>query len=373
MLDRVEGFDAERFLADYWRQRPCLIRGWLKPQAQPLAPMLKLADELELPSRLVTGNQQAANWSLDHGPILAEDLPESERDWTVLVQEMDKASPEVAELLEAFRFLPDWMLDDIMISQAADGGSVGAHVDAYDVFLVQAAGQRRWQLAADYDPRLDERFELALLAEWRPQIELLAEPGDVLYLPAGIAHHGVAVGECQTWSVGLRTPSGPETLFFLAEALMAENRKTRRLNVAHPNPKQPSLIDAATVDDLRQLLNECLALDDRKLGEIAARMLSSWRLWHGSGNLEDIDQARRHLAAGLPLKLAPTTRLALTRSDTGLYLYVNGEAIDCPSELGQALAASRTLDSSWLEHDDALEQLVDLGAIAALMKPRIVR
>ena len=371
-LDTLEGFDAARFLDQYWQHKPCLIRGWLEPRPQTLAEMLSLAETHDLPSRLVSGNQESANWELIHGPLESDDLPEVGYDWTVLVQEMDKVSPDVSKILEQFRFLPDWMVDDVMISQAADGGSVGAHVDAYDVFLVQAEGQRRWQLATSYDNQLDDRFEMALLAHWKPQVEVLVNPGDVLYLPAGIAHHGVAVGTCQTWSVGLRTPSGPEMLFYLAESLVESGGQAERLKCKRPDLAQPALIDPGTLDQARTLLQGCLSLDDQGLGEILGQMLTSWRLWHGQPSLEDTEQALRHLAAGHALNLASNARLAMLDQGQGRRLFVNGEAIECPTGLAIELAASRKLSPAWHEQAEAIDHLIELGAIARLPRPRIV-
>jgi 50S ribosomal protein L16 3-hydroxylase len=363
MIDRLEPFDIDRFLDCYWQQRPCLIGNWLKPSARSLTELLALADEHELPSRLVTGCQDQANWIVSHGPLDQASIPVGHRDWTVLVQEVDKVSAEVAKILEAFRFLPDWMIDDVMISQAADGGSVGAHVDAYDVFLIQAAGRRRWQLAENFDPAPDPRFELALLENWQPEFELTAEPGDALYLPAGIAHHGVADGPCQTWSVGLRTPSGPELMFFLAEMLGEDGLQLPRLAVPAPDRENPALVHADLLGRTRRLLTDCLALDDQQLAELAGRFLTSWRLWPAPPEPVDASQLEQALVAGDSVTLASTARLALIPENGDTALYVNGEKIDCPGKLGRALAATRTIAAQWREHPASLDQLLELDAL----------
>lgn len=371
-LDRLTGFEAETFLDRYWQRKPCLIQGWLKPPPQALGEMLDLARNHDLPVRLVSGKQEEANWMLAHGPLEYGDMPRTESDWTLLVQEMDKAKPEVAEILAQFRFLPDWMIDDVMISQAVDGGSVGAHVDAYDVFLVQAEGQRLWQLAADFDQRLDDRFEMAILASWEAETEVLATAGDVLYLPAGIAHHGVAVGSCQTWSVGLRTPSGPEMLFFLAESLVESRNQTERLGIMRPDPTLPALIDAGALARARTLLADCLTLDDQALGQVMGQMLTSWRLWQGEPTLTDSDQAMRHLVAGHALSLASSARLAILGEGESQQLFINGEIVESRPELAVELAGSRKLSPAWREQAESVEQLIELDAIAELPRPRIV-
>ncbi len=359
----LEGFDRDRFLAHYWRQAPCLIRHWLRPEALSLDRALALAEEHELPTRRVTGSQAEANWTLQHGPFDRDPRPATETAWTILIQEVDKVEARVERLLTAFRFLPGWMIDDIMISWAADGGSVGAHVDAYDVFLVQAEGQRRWQLAGDFDPRLDERFELALLADWQPQGELLASPGDCLYLPAGIAHHGVAVGPCQTWSIGLRTPSGPEFMMYLAEQLAESRQRSKRLAVAQPDPDRADHLGPAVLADLRGLLQDCLALDDDELAGHAACFLSSWRLWPNDLGRDDLGDVLDTISSTGGLKLATSARLVSFNQGNQQRLCVNGLVVDCPPDLAARLARTRRLDRAWLEHPGAISQLIDAAAL----------
>jgi 50S ribosomal protein L16 3-hydroxylase len=208
------GIDRETFLRDYWQKRPLLMRAALPDACFPLGAdeLAGLACESEFESRLIL-QHDASTWELRHGPFVEEDfgaLPESH--WTLLVQDVDKYLPEVAELIEAFDFVPTWRIDDIMISYASDQGGVGPHTDAYDVFLMQAVGRRRWRLSyrkyADDDliPGLEQR----ILSHFDSDEDWVLEPGDVLYLPPGIAHWGTAEGECMTYSLGFRSPSQQE-------------------------------------------------------------------------------------------------------------------------------------------------------------------
>ena len=363
-VERLDPFDADRFLDEFWQRRPCVIGGWLTPEPLSLAELLETAELQGLPTRLVRGDQERADWSLLHGPLDDSDLPGDGKDWTVLVQEVDKASRKVETVLDAYRqFLPDWMLDDIMISHAMPGGSVGAHVDAYDVFLLQAAGTRRWQLARDFDSALDRRFEMALLENWQPQTELLVAPGEMLYLPPGIAHHGVATDECQTWSVGLRTPSGPELMFFLAESLAIRETAGGRLQVARPDPQAPARVTPALARQARDLMKAALELKDADLEMLLAQFLTSWRLWPREGLDDDPAAVASRLAEGIPVRLDSAARLALSGARGKESLMVNGESIDCPAPLARELANTRLLFSSWLDYPDALENLIETGAI----------
>jgi 50S ribosomal protein L16 3-hydroxylase len=211
-----DGIDTESFVRLFWQKRPLLMRGALPGYASPLAPeeLAGLACEPGVESRIVREQRKRTpRWKVSYGPFRASTfrkLPETH--WTLLVQDVDKLVPTAARLLDHFRFLPDWRVDDVMISYAADQGSVGPHWDEYDVFLVQARGRRRWQIAssrADASNVLPNE-ELRVMASFEPDSEWVLEPGDVLYLPPGVPHWGVALGECVTCSVGYRAPSHRE-------------------------------------------------------------------------------------------------------------------------------------------------------------------
>jgi 50S ribosomal protein L16 3-hydroxylase len=201
-----------RFLAEYWQRRPLLLRGALPGFRCPLPAeeLAGLACEPHVESRLVLERGTQGPWELRHGPFDEQGLAALPEDhWTLLVQDVDKHVPEVAALLDAFAFIPDWRLDDVMISYAADQGSVGPHVDEYDVFLIQAEGTRRWRIDAAPDPDLTclPGLDLRILERFTATDDWLLNPGDCLYLPPGVPHWGIAEGECMTWSVGLRAPA----------------------------------------------------------------------------------------------------------------------------------------------------------------------
>ena len=211
----------EEFLADYWQKKPFLVRNAIANFEPPIDgdELAGLSLEQEVESRLIIGE----DWQLEHGPFAEErfsSLPASH--WTLLVQAVDLWVPEVAELLQHFDFIPPWRIDDIMVSYAEDGGSVGPHFDYYDVFLIQGAGQRRWQIgsACDAETPLLKNTELKILQQFEPLSEWVLEPGDMLYLPPKIAHHGVAIGDCTTFSIGFRAPAATEMLDDLATELL---------------------------------------------------------------------------------------------------------------------------------------------------------
>jgi len=198
---------AQDFLRRHWQKRPLLVRGAL-PGFRGVASreqLLRLAARQDVESRLV--RRDGARWRVTHGPFERAGL---RRNSTLLVQGVNLHLAAADRLLRMFSFLPQARLDDVMVSWAAPGGGVGPHFDSYDVFLIQAAGRRVWRLQRARHWRLVEGAPLKLIEGFAAEEEILAEPGDLLYLPPGWGHDGVALDDCVTCSVGLRTPQGEE-------------------------------------------------------------------------------------------------------------------------------------------------------------------
>ncbi|MGQ0511096.1 MAG: JmjC domain-containing protein [Betaproteobacteria bacterium] len=171
--------------------------------------LFALATRNDVESRLV--RRVKARWDVREGPLPRAALARAgARDWTLLVNGVDQHVAAAARLLRRFAFVSESRLDDLMVSYAAPGGGVGPHFDSYDVFLIQARGRRRWRLARARPFDLVPGAPLKLIADFRAEVELVAEPGDLLYLPPGWGHDGVALDECVTCSVGMRAPQGDE-------------------------------------------------------------------------------------------------------------------------------------------------------------------
>jgi 50S ribosomal protein L16 3-hydroxylase len=205
--------DRRRFLREYWQKKPLLVRGAFPRFRDPLTPeeLAGLACEDGVESRLVerSGKRWAVEWG-PHPEARFSELPE--KNWTLLVQEVNRWVPRAALMLEDFTFIPNVRVDDVMVSFAAPGGGVGPHVDSYDVFLIQGHGERRWQFHSKptRDRRLVPGLDLRVLAKFEPDVDEVLGPGDMLYLPPGFAHHGTAVMPCLTYSIGFRAPRAGE-------------------------------------------------------------------------------------------------------------------------------------------------------------------
>ena len=268
-LQLLGGITAREFLRDYWQKKPLLIRQAIPDFESPIDAdeLAGLALEEEVESRLVIEHGERP-WELRRGPF-AEDAFSSlpEREWTLLVQAVDQFVPEVAELLEQFRFLPSWRIDDVMISFAAPGGSVGPHFDNYDVFLLQAQGKRNWkigQMCSSESPLL-QHADLRILAEFEESAEWVLEPGDMLYLPPRLAHFGIAEDDCMTYSVGFRAPSAAEVLTHFTDFLSQYLTDEERYTDADAQPvSDPHQIQTDALDRLKSLLAEHMS-DERML------------------------------------------------------------------------------------------------------------
>jgi 50S ribosomal protein L16 3-hydroxylase len=260
--------NADYFLEHYWQKKPLLIRNAIPDFAPPVDgdDLSGLSLEYDVESRLIIGD----DYQLEHGPFdeaRFKTLPET--NWTLLVQAVDLWIPEVAKLKKYFNFLPAWRIDDIMVSYAEDGGNVGPHKDNYDVFLLQGNGRRRWQIDETYssEVRLKTGTSLKISDGFISTDEWVLHPGDMLYLPPNIAHYGVALGECTTFSIGFRAPSSTEMLDDLATELLSRDFHPQHLTdplLTSKASEQP--ISKEYIGQIKTMLLELLD-DDQLLGE----------------------------------------------------------------------------------------------------------
>jgi 50S ribosomal protein L16 3-hydroxylase len=346
------GMSADAFLRDYWQKRPLLIRNAFPGFVSPIAPedLAGLACEEAALSRLIAHDRAGDTWMVRHGPFDEELFPQlGDHDWTLLVQDVDKWDRDVAALLPAFDFLPRWRIDDIMVSFAATGGSVGAHVDQYDVFLLQAQGHRRWQIDASPSPGVAFRndVELKLLQEFHPTHDWILAPGDMLYLPPGVPHHGVAEDPCLTFSVGMRAPSAAELLGDFVDTLAADADDAVRL--ADPDltvPADPNEIDGAAMTRVVAALNALRMNDPDRLGDWFARFST---LYRAAGEVAAPDavpsriELEWDLGQGAHLARHPWSRAVWRRAGKGARLFVSGLGFALPVKDARTLAGAATL------------------------------
>lgn len=258
------GLDAAEFLRDYWQKKPLIIRQAFPDMESPVSPdeLAGLACEPSVESRIVIEDDDGKPWQLENGPFEADrfqSLPETH--WTLLVQGLDHWVPDLAPLLDRFRFVPNWRLDDIMASYAPEGGSVGPHYDQYDVFLLQAEGRREWHYGGHCDEKSArvDGTPLRILRDWQPEHTYTLEPGDMLYIPPGVGHHGIARGDCITLSVGFRAPSHDDILTGFSDFLCNLPGAEQLLRDPDLVPQEnPGEISATALDKVADIVNAAL-------------------------------------------------------------------------------------------------------------------
>ncbi|SFK26674.1 cupin domain-containing protein [Rhodanobacter glycinis] len=350
------GMSPTQFLRDYWQKRPLLIRNAFPDFTPPIEPndLAGLACEDGVLARLIRHDEKRERWQVKSGPLAEADFANTgDANWTLLVQDVDKWDADVAALLEPFAFLPSWRVDDIMISYAEPGGGVGAHVDQYDVFLLQGLGQRHWAISTDPQAPKDVRpdVELKQLAHFEPTHEWLLEPGDMLYLPPGIAHDGVAFGgPCMTFSVGMRAPSQAELTGDLADYLAERLDEDQRYADPDLTPaKAGGEIDKAALGRLKTALPFAAALDDATLRDWFGRFITRYRNAQTPAPVAKPLSApalARRLQDGAQLLRHPWSRMAWSRGKGDATLYANGQAWPTSPALARELCEHRIFTPS---------------------------
>jgi 50S ribosomal protein L16 3-hydroxylase len=327
--------ELNQFLTKYWQKKPLLIKGGFKNFNNPLSPeeMAGLSLEEEVESRIVVQKGEN-NYQLLNGPFSEQtyqDLPE--KNWTLLIQGMDKLIPEVADLLTDFDFIPKWRIDDIMVSYATEGGNVGPHYDHYDVFLLQAQGKRQWQLSSQ-DCNLDnyiQGVDLRLMEKFIVEDDYICEAGDILYLPPLWGHHGISLtDDCMTFSIGYRNYKGLELWDSFGDYL-AESDNFKDL-YKDPNwiNNQPGQISDASWQQAQTLLKSVLDNDDlfkqwfgrfaTQLDEGSAEQLPEPL---AEDEIDELSLLINSLTECESIQIDPVCRFAYYEENENVTLYIN--------------------------------------------------
>jgi 50S ribosomal protein L16 3-hydroxylase len=376
MTWQLQGFDRSEFIRHYWQKKPRLIRQAIPDYVSPISAeeLAGLACEDEVHSRLVIEIDADTPWSVSYGPFAEEiftGLPK-----TLLVSECEKWIPELAELRDRFRFIPDWRIDDLMVSYAPPGGSVGPHSDEYDVFLLQAQGSRKWQYtdARVDDPALLPGLELAIMQDFRPDQEAVVLPGDMLYLPPGIAHHGVAIDHCLTISIGFRAPTVIEVL----ESFMLEvDRQTPSIE-RYSDPdleidRHFAEITATEIDRFRAMVTSIVQQPEALWVDSVGKLLSDSLV---AAKDPDRSPTRLDSLFGNNRVVNPESRMLYHRGDSVISFFCDGRSYKLPNskpviEIIQSLCERRFLSATSIDacraQKSMIEMLADLELSGALL------
>ena len=355
------GLTQQQFLNEYWQKKPLLIRqAFTNFQSTITADdLIELACEPDIESRLIEQSEQSGDWLLKSEGLSEQDfdkLPATH--WTVLVQDIDKHLPELQPVIDPFRFLPDWRHDDLMASYAPKSGSVGAHTDSYDVFLLQTMGTRRWQVSDQpiLQPELITGLDLQILKTFDPDQSWDLAPGDMLYVPPHFAHHGVALDDCITFSIGFRAPSKVEVLDAVTNALLEGNLGQGRYS-------DPELITAQhtheisqqAVTKVKQLLHDVIDEADPLIASALGRLVTDTKnslielAEDNSSDLPTAEELTVQFKQGKVLERNLYYRFAWTRNDQTSQLFFAAEAYDLSDYEHAILLTEKTLltEAEW--------------------------
>ena len=350
-LAHLNDLTPAEFLRDYWQKKPLLIRKAFPDFQAPLttAEIFELASRDEAESRLIVNKNN--RWEVHHGPISKRLLSGAKKSlWTILVQDTQHFSREAHQLLQQFNFIPNARIDDLMVSYAVKGGGVGPHFDSYDVFLLQGEGERRWQISAQRDLSLVPDHALKIMANFKAEQEWVLKTGDMLYLPPGYAHHGVAETNCVTWSIGFRAPSAMEMshayLDFLRDELVV-------IGQYEDGDLQPTEAPGSIDREMQTRLEKIFAQVTR-----ASAAKDMMRRFTG----RYFTEPKSHIYFDAPEKLMPTANflrkivahgVALDLKTRLLFVdsmfFINGEDLDVPGKdraVWRLLANTRTLNGA---------------------------
>ena len=340
-LPLLGGLTPAQFMRRHWQKKPLLVRQAIPGFCAPLgrSQLFALAVEEGVESRAVI--RHGRDWSLKRGPFGKRDLPPVKQPaWTLLVQGVDLHDDRVRSLLDRFRFVPEARLDDLMVSWASDGGGVGPHFDSYDVFLLQGFGKRRWRIGRQKDFSLQPGVPLKILSNFTPEEEHVLEPGDMLYLPPRWAHDGIAEGECQTWSIGFRSPWRGELARELLQRL-ADGAEDLPADAMYVDPKQDAVDAPGAIPAQLQAFAQKAVADALKDRDALPRALGEYLTEPKANVWFEPGAGPRRLGA-----------LALDRRSRMMYdarhVFLNGEswrAGGADARLMRKLADARRLDA----------------------------
>ena len=338
------------FLENVWQQQPLVVRQAFPGFESPISAdeLAGLSCEPDVNSRIVIEKGGKHPWQTLYGPMdeaVFQDLPVTH--WSLLVNDVEKHLPELVWIVDQFRFIPEWCVDDLMISYAPEGGSVGPHLDQYDVFILQAQGHRHWQLhsrevaednqVAGTDMRIQKDF--AAEQEW------LLAPGDLIYIPPGVSHYGVATDECLSFSIGFRAATHAEMLQDFVEYI------SRGLPAA-ATFRDPSLtvqqhaneITKATINTVREILKDYLRPDHPALPRWFGHFISDVKTDVIPETGQVVADFSHLVATYRVLARHPASRYAFSRRGSRALLFIDGDDFDVSAGFAEALCAHRVLE-----------------------------
>jgi len=364
-LQLLGNLTTEQFFNEYWQKKPLLIRNAIDDFESLITPdeLAGLSLEDGVNSRIIIEKDAESPWKVIYSPLEESIFTETPKThWTLLVSDVEKHIPEFTKITDQFRFIPDWRIDDLMISYAPEGGSVGAHIDQYDVFLLQAHGQRRWQIGSSpvNNESYIEDLEIRVLKEFEFDHDWVLNPGDMLYLPPKIAHHGVAMNDCLTYSIGFRANSHNELISSFTDHLLNTNNNDSRYN-AIDFQNHPGEISADSIQQLKKILLSNIQIDNQHIEQWFGQFITEQKIQidtYAEYSFENFKELSNYLSEQHTFRRHPAIRFAFIKNGPQSDLFVNGKKYITATEFAELLCDNRKISYPEISEtfSDAKEQ-----------------
>jgi 50S ribosomal protein L16 3-hydroxylase len=360
-----EQLDEATFLRDYWQIRPLYMPGAWPNFDNPLSAeeLAGLALDEAFPSRIVE-QHSAQRWSVRQGPFSEADFAALEgKRWSLLITDIEKHLPDFGRYTHPFRFIPDWRFDDLMISYAPPGGSVGPHFDDYDVFLIQAQGERTWKVEGEFrilpcpENELIADSELRLIKQFKTQETYLCKPGDMLYLPPRLGHFGVAESDCMTWSMGFKAPNFHELLIDYMHEFELANEHKRFTDPGISLQKNPGEITAGQIKQLKKWFIQQINESDEIFARWVAKYLSD--VSAAGDFFSETEYVDKPGCDAIPIQLEtnPFIRYEFIQLKDRTLLYAGGEEFEISLTLAKKLSSKLRMNLSQTTGKDRMQVL----------------
>ena len=378
----IHNLNINDFLNNYWQKKPLLIRAAFPNYQSPITAeeLAGLACEDFVESRIISEKKTSPKWLLENGPFSESrfsKLPKSH--WTLLIQGLNKLFPEFDDLLHKFDFIPNWRIDDLMASYAAPDGSVGPHIDQYDVFLLQASGRRKWMI--NEQPVNKDNFEtdlpLKIIKNFKAESEWILEAGDMLYLPPNVSHYGVGLEDCMTFSIGFRAPSHSELLTSYVDEHITELPDDLRYQDHNLTlTKNSGEISDAAINNIQDLLLSHFS-DKSKIQDWFGRFITDYLNDDNELTLNNLtpNEFDTQFKAKNIIRRPAEVKANYIKNDNDVTLYINGEVHNTTSSIKELVILycdkhlMKYSDITPLLDDDAIIFLCSLYNIGYLVFP----
>lgn len=357
-INPLGNLSPEDFLKNYWQKKVLVVRQAFPNFQCPISAdeIAGLSCEEDVNSRIVIEKDGEHPWQPMFGPLDEDtfaNLPESH--WTLIINDLEKIVPELASIPDLFDFIPNWRFDDLMCSYAADQGSVGPHFDLYDVFIIQGEGKRRWQISTAEVPEENQVKDtpLRIQEEFNAEEEWILEPGDMIYIPPNVSHHGVSLGESISFSVGYRAVSHADLVNdFIAHITQSLSTKLTYQDADLSLQANSSEITKDATKRIKKIFKEYLNPEHPEIENWFAKFMSDPKSEYTEAPenlIESTEELINEIELGATLNRHPASRFAFIKNKKDSRIYIDGNDYDVSVEFSKALCESRVIDIQLLE------------------------